>query len=83
MSLLCSSRGEVDALVQAGGHYDNDEAEVERFRGAAAGERRGAPWAGQAPGSFQSSQAQTARPMTSSRSRPVSHGSSSVNIVTH
>jgi hypothetical protein len=32
---------------------------------------------------FQPIQAQTARPMTSSRSRPRSHGSSSVNSVTH
>ena len=35
------------------------------------------------PGRFQPSQSQTARPMTSSRSRPLSHGISSVNIVTH
>jgi len=32
---------------------------------------------------FQPSQSQTARPMTSSRSRPFSQGSSSVNSVTH
>ena len=32
---------------------------------------------------FQPIQSQTARPMTSSRSRPRSHGSSSVNSVTH
>ena len=32
---------------------------------------------------FQPIQSQTARPMTSSWSRPFSHGSSSVNIVTH
>src|SRR5262245_65330388 len=35
------------------------------------------------PGNFQPSQSQTARPITSSRSRPLSHGISSVNIVTH
>src|SRR5712671_1812154 len=35
------------------------------------------------PGSFQPSQSHTARPMTSSRSRPLSHGISSVNIVMH
>jgi hypothetical protein len=35
------------------------------------------------PGGFQPSQLHTARPITSSRSRPLSHGISSVNIVTH
>src|SRR6516164_8493205 len=45
-------------------------------------------WVGEGPfydhsGSFQPIQSHTARPMTSSRSRPLSHGSSSVNIVTH
>src|SRR5262249_17318531 len=34
-------------------------------------------------GSFQPIQSQIARPITSSRSRPSSHGSSSVNIVMH
>ena len=35
------------------------------------------------PYSFQPIQSHTARPITSSRSRPLSHGISSVNIVTH
>ena len=35
------------------------------------------------PARFQPHQAQSASPITSSRSRPCSHGSSSVNIVTH
>src|SRR5207248_10478426 len=35
------------------------------------------------PGSFQPSQSHSPWPITSSRSRPLSHGNSSLNIVTH
>ena len=38
---------------------------------------------GSAYASFQSSQSHTARPITNSRSSPLSQGNSSVNIVTH
>ena len=41
------------------------------------------PWAWRRAHRFQPSQSQTARPITSSRSRPRSQGSSSVNKVTH
>src|SRR5689334_6335076 len=40
-------------------------------------------WGPRTAGLFQPSQSTTALPMTSSRSRPLSHGISSVNIVTH
>ena len=43
----------------------------------------GRPSHGDRAGRFQPSQAQIASPMTSSLSRPLSHGSSSVNMVTH